>query len=421
MSDITVKVEGVSKKFCKTLKHTMIYGSTDLARSFMGIKGGTEKLRAEEFWAVDDVSFEVKRGEVFGIIGSNGSGKSTLLKMLNGIFMPDRGRIEIEGKVGALIEVGSGFHPMLSGRENIYVNGAILGLSKRDIDKKFDEIVDFSGVEEFLDSPVKHYSSGMFVRLGFSVAVHCRPEVLLVDEVLSVGDMSFKMKSHDKMMEIVNGGATVIFVSHDLMGVEQICDRVAWLERSKINKIGEKKRMLQDFILFQKKKASVGGECGGAYVETGLVKIDGCGFVGEGQVSEGRFGYNERLIVKLHYDAVERVEHPYFRIYVKVGNSYLLGANMLADGREPEVLEGRGTLDVDFGNVPFYPGSYKIFVEVRRDSHVCHFSLKQVGVFHVEAPVDSYGFTGKFAGSYGSAAGIALPYEYTWGKKEEKD
>ena len=157
MSDIVIKAENVSKKFCKSLRHVMTYGAADITRDFFNIKSKTETLRNGEFWAVDDVSFELKRGEKLGIIGPNGSGKSTILKMLNGIYMPDQGRLKSKGRVGALIEVGAGFHPILTGRENIYVNGAILGMSKKEIDKKFDEIVDFAEIEDLLDSPVKYY------------------------------------------------------------------------------------------------------------------------------------------------------------------------------------------------------------------------------------------------------------------------
>ncbi|MBI5598352.1 MAG: ABC transporter ATP-binding protein [Deltaproteobacteria bacterium] len=212
----------------------MLYGMADLTRSFVGIGQRGERLRDGEFWALDNVSFELKRGECLGLIGLNGSGKSTLLKLLNGIFMPDRGRIEINGRMGALIEVGAGFHPMLTGRENIYVNGAILGMTKKEIDKKFDEIVDFAGIGEFIDSPVKHYSSGMYVRLGFSVAVHCEPDILLVDEVLSVGDMDFQYKCFKKIDEFKRNGKSLALVSHDIMIINKLCGKVIFLDQGTV-------------------------------------------------------------------------------------------------------------------------------------------------------------------------------------------
>jgi lipopolysaccharide transport system ATP-binding protein len=179
----------------------MLYGVYDVARDMFGLNGHSEQLRNTEFWAIDDVSFNVKRGECLGIIGPNGAGKSTLLKMLNGILLPDRGKLTMRGRVGALIELGAGFHPMLTGRENIYVNGAILGLCKSDIDRKFDEIVAFAELKDFVDSPVKFYSSGMYVRLGFAVAVHLKPDVLLIDEVLAVGDDHFRSKCTHKIAQ----------------------------------------------------------------------------------------------------------------------------------------------------------------------------------------------------------------------------
>ena len=174
MSETVMRVENAGKKFSKSLKHMMFYGVQDIARNIIGKNALTENIRTGEFWAVDDVSFELKKGDTLGIIGPNGSGKTTLLKMLNGIFMPDRGIIEVNGNVGALIQVGAGFHPMLTGRENIYVNGSILGMKKTEIDKKFDSMVDFADIGDFLDAPVKHYSSGMYVRLGFSIASSSR-------------------------------------------------------------------------------------------------------------------------------------------------------------------------------------------------------------------------------------------------------
>jgi len=180
-----------------------------------------------------DVSLELRRGEALGVIGKNGAGKSTLLSLLNGIFRPDEGRIEVRGRVGALIQLGAGFHPMLTGRENIYVNGAILGLKKREIDKKLDAIIDFAGIGEFIDSPIRNYSSGMFARLGFSVAVHADPDVLLVDEVLSVGDAEFRARAMERMWQLREEGVAVVFVSHNMLSVSGFCSRLILLERGR--------------------------------------------------------------------------------------------------------------------------------------------------------------------------------------------
>ena len=222
----SLQVNEVSKKFCKSLKLSMIYGLSDIARNVVGLSSKPGKLRKNEFWAVNGVSFELHKGETLGIIGPNGSGKSTLLKMLNGIFWPDKGSITVNGRVSALIEVGAGFHPLLTGRENIYVNGAILGMSKGEIDAKFQQIVDFADIGEFLDMPVKNYSSGMFVRLGFAIAVHCDPDILLVDEVLAVGDKGFQAKCFNKIGELKQNGTSTILVSHNMHTISVFSNNV---------------------------------------------------------------------------------------------------------------------------------------------------------------------------------------------------
>src|SRR5215510_9620705 len=232
--DVLISVDNVSKKYCRSLKRSMLYGAKDIARNMFGLDSHSGQLRKNEFWAVDGVSFEVKRGECLGIIGPNGAGKSTLLKMLNGILPPDKGKIVIRGRVGALIELGAGFHPMLTGRENIYINGAILGLCKTEIDHKFEEIVAFAELEDFLDSPVKFYSSGMAVRLGFSIAAHLRPDVLLVDEVLAVGDEAFSHRCLEKFAEFERAGKTILVVSHDLNLIAERCRRAIWLQRGRV-------------------------------------------------------------------------------------------------------------------------------------------------------------------------------------------
>lgn len=229
--DVLVRVSGVSKKFCLSLKKSLFYGLKDMGNELLGRRhGGHGGLRPKEFWAVHDVSFELKRGECLGLIGRNGAGKTTLLKMLNGLIKPDAGRIEMRGRVGALIALGAGFNPILTGRENIYVNGSVLGLSKKEIDAKLDEIIDFAEIGEFIDTPVQNYSSGMAVRLGFSVASSINPDILLIDEVLAVGDISFVFKCLNRIAEILPRCA-VIFVSHQMPFVARICSHIFVMER----------------------------------------------------------------------------------------------------------------------------------------------------------------------------------------------
>lgn len=225
MSDeVLVRAEGVSKKFCRSLKRSLWYGVQDVGSELLGRKGRHDELRKNEFWAVNDVSFELKRGECLGLIGPNGAGKSTLLKMLNGLVKPDKGRITMRGRVGALIELGAGFNPILTARENIYVNGAVLGFSKKEMDRKFDAIVDFAEIEEFIDTPVQNYSSGMKVRLGFAVAAQMEPDVLLIDEVLAVGDAAFKTKCVRQMASL-SQSASLIFVSHSMPLIGRMCSK----------------------------------------------------------------------------------------------------------------------------------------------------------------------------------------------------
>jgi len=234
-----VKVDHVGKKFCRDLKRSLWYGVQDLTSEFLGMNSGENtELRSKEFWAVKDISFEVKRGECLGLIGRNGAGKSTLLKMLNGLIRPDKGRIEMNGRIGALIELGSGFNPILTGRENIYNNGSVLGLNKREIDAALDEIIEFSEIGKFIDTPVQYYSSGMKVRLGFSVAVHMKPDVLILDEVLAVGDSGFRMKSFNKINEIMRNAA-VIFVSHSMPHIATITNKILLLEKGIADYYGE--------------------------------------------------------------------------------------------------------------------------------------------------------------------------------------
>jgi len=239
MGDLAIKVDNVSKKFSKRLRYTMLYGGLDLCATFFGIHQKFNRLRKGEFWALKDIDFEIKKGEAVGLVGANGAGKSTMLKMLNGIYMPDNGEISVYGKIGALIQVGAGFHPMLTGRENIYVNGEILGMTKKYIDKQFDSIVDFSGIEDFIDTPVKHYSSGMYVRLGFAVIAHCKPDILLIDEVLAVGDAKFKRKCLDHLRKLQKQGVTFLIVSHNMQSIQGIAEKGIFFDNGKLISFGD--------------------------------------------------------------------------------------------------------------------------------------------------------------------------------------
>lgn len=244
MSDIAISIDDVSKRF-------RLYHERNQSLKSAIMRGRVSVH--EDFWALRDVSFDVPTGSTFGLIGSNGSGKSTLLKCLARIYYPDKGSISARGKVAALLEVGSGFHPELSGRENIYLNGSILGMSRKEVARKFDEIVDFSGVEQFIDQPVKNYSSGMYVRLGFSVAINVDPDILIVDEVLAVGDAEFQEKCRQKFLDFKQAGKTVVLVSHAMGQVQDMCDHAAWLNKGELVAVGEAEPTINAYL------ASLGG------------------------------------------------------------------------------------------------------------------------------------------------------------------
>lgn len=232
-----IKVENLSKKFCKDLKTSLWYGVKDLASGLSGNRNERE-LRPKEFWAVKDINFELRRGECLGLIGHNGAGKSTLLKILNGLINPDAGKVTIKGRVGALIELGAGFNPILSGRENIYNNGAILGFTRKEIDQKIEEIIDFAEIREFIDMPVQNYSSGMKVRLGFAVAAQMEPDVLIIDEVLAVGDLGFVLKCF-KQIDTILPKTAIVFVSHSMPMVSRICNQIILMDRGEAKFQGE--------------------------------------------------------------------------------------------------------------------------------------------------------------------------------------
>ena len=244
MSDIAIYANGLGKRYRigaltrqTTMRERLTYAMKAPVR-WLGPNRNASSSGPRDFWALRGVSFEMRKGEVVGLIGRNGAGKSTLLKILARVTQPTEGHAEIHGRVGSLLEVGTGFHPELTGRENTYLNGAILGMGKREIDRKFDEIVAFAEVADFIDTPLKHYSTGMQMRLAFAVAAHLEPETLLIDEVLAVGDIAFQKKCLGKMSEVASGGRTIVFVSHQLNQIRRLCEKVIWLDQGKIFQTG---------------------------------------------------------------------------------------------------------------------------------------------------------------------------------------
>lgn len=246
-SEIVLSVEGVSKKFCRDLKRSLFYGSQDITSEIIGVRQDSKKLRTKEFWALKDVSFELKRGEALGLVGPNGSGKSTLLRIIAGLIRLDAGSVKIKGRVAPLIALGAGFNPILTGRENIYANMSILGVKKKDIDERFESVVEFAEIGDAIDAPVQSYSSGMAARLGFATAIHTEPDILLLDEVLAVGDIKFRAKCTRKLAEIREKGTSFILVNHKPAAILAICDSAVYLSQGKILLVGPSNAVVNQY------------------------------------------------------------------------------------------------------------------------------------------------------------------------------
>ena len=306
------------------------------------------RAKYEEFIALNDVSFDVPHGATLGIIGSNGSGKTTMLKCLTGIYTPESGSIKIDGKVAALLELGAGFHPELTGSENVYLNGAILGMTKRDVELKFDKIVEFAGLEKFINTPVKNFSSGMVVRLGFSIAAHVEPKILLIDEILSVGDQDFQRKSTEKIEEFRREGRTIVVVSHSLGLVQQLCKEVIWLDKGKIRQSGLATDVISAYT-------------GGSYAEhlerddesrerwgTGDARINSIELLSSDEISVKHFDSDAAVKVRCQINAHVRLESPILRVRItKLNGDVVWATSTQRVSNSIRVLDGPATATLD--------------------------------------------------------------------------
>lgn len=365
--DILIKVDNVSKKFCRTLKRSLWYGVEDVVGEVMGHQGGQDKLRPGEFWAINGVSFELRRGECLGLIGRNGAGKTTLLRLLNGLIKPDKGRIEMRGRVGALIALGAGFNPILTGRENIYVNGSVLGLRKKEIDNKLEEIIDFAEIEDFIDSPVQSYSSGMQVRLGFAVATALEPDVLLLDEVLAVGDVSFRAKCYQRIGQLINKAA-VIYVAHDMNQIGRICNQVLVLSKGLGVFLGDPSQGIAEYL---NDSSSQGEELiGGCKVWVPDLEIHNI------YVEPSPMQYGEQVTVVVDCTAVVLREVGSLRCNF-VNQEKLLVADYDSCARDHvyKLLPGRNTLKIPLGQLTLSRGKYKFNIAAFDES-------KKICIFH---------------------------------------
>lgn len=359
-----ISVRGLGKAY--TIRHKA--KETTLAEELLGrLKNPFGKVRSETFWAVQDVSFDIERGDIIGLIGKNGAGKSTLLKILGGITTPTHGEAVIRGRVGSLIEVGTGFHQELTGRENIYLNGAILGMSQREVNKRFDEIVDFAGVEEFLDTPVKRYSSGMYIRLAFAVAAHLDTDILLVDEVLSVGDAEFQRKCLGRLGDVADSGRTVIFVSHNLATLEALCSRGLLFDKGRLRAEGSLADVLAEYRHFDLRASQdMTGEFSRQYNffrSADLVDNDG--------VSTRTIPMGSEITLRVLVDSDRPIEYPRFEVMIDSA----LGQRMLTvkspkNERAIPRLDGISELVCKLGPLPLAPGNYAVKFELGRAGSV---------------------------------------------------
>lgn len=366
-SDMLVQFENVSK--CYTRRPRTFRDS--LQHLFTG-RGRRPAAAEHEFWAVRDVTFGVRRGETLGIIGPNGAGKSTILKLIAGITAPTGGRVTVEGRVGTLIELGAGFHQDLTGRENIYLNATLLGLQRRDIEERFGQIVAFSGLEEFLDVPVKYYSSGMYAKLGFAIAAHIEADVLLTDEILAVGDVAFQRQCL-KTFETLQASSTIVFVSHDLAAIKKVCSRVLWLKGGSIQLEGPPENVIEAYLedVQQEREESLraeassghkaeGRRCGSGEIQIEAVMIcDGSGR------SKRAFKTFDDLVVRIQYRLNGRYRDPGFGVNICTGDGlFIHGANTFNDGHVLELGEAEGAVELRYTRLPLLAGTYWLTVGV---------------------------------------------------------
>lgn len=358
MSDeVLLRVDQASKRFCRDLKRSLLYGVSDVASDLLGRNRADSGLRRSEFWANSDVSFELRRGECLGLIGHNGAGKTTLLKMLNGLIKPDRGRIEVKGRVGALIALGAGFNPILTGRENVYIAGSVLGLSKREIDRKYEEIVEFAELEDFMQAPVQSYSSGMQVRLGFAVASSLNPDVLLIDEVLAVGDVGFRTKCYNRIYEVCKNAA-VVFVSHSMPQIDRLCNRVILMSGGRVEFDGDNGRAIDKYYeLFPSISRSPQVADG---VDIEAVEVNGSADFGKFEISDDRL-----LRVKITGEIAERAKRLEVRVSLLEPSMELTGqACSRFTGMDLENPGGRFEISVEVPNLHLGSGRKKLSIAV---------------------------------------------------------
>ena len=359
MAQPAISVHDVWKKFRKGERHDSLRDLIPATVRKVLRRGARPELEDSEFWAVRDVSFEVTAGEALGIIGANGAGKSTILKLLTRILRPTRGQCEVRGRVGALIEVAAGFHPDLTGRENVYLQGAIMGMRQAEIARAFDQIVDFSGISEFIDTPVKRYSSGMNARLGFSIAAHLDPDVLLVDEVLAVGDVAFQERCVARMRALIARGIPVVFISHNLPAIVELCTRAIVIDHGALVFDGAPAEGAATYRQLIHAAPAEAAHSGAKPIRIAAVEIAADGHAAPGVVPSGG-----AVRVRICYDAATATR-AHFAVDIHTADGLLCtGINTRMDGADVGVLRGRGLIELSIPRLPLLPGCYLVSVGI---------------------------------------------------------
>lgn len=386
----SIEFEQVWKKFKKGEKLNSL---RDAIPNLFKKVDKNNKLEDSEFWAVKNVSFTIEKGGVIGFMGPNGAGKSTILKLLSRIIVPNKGRITINGRLSALIEVTAGFHPELTGRENVYLNGTILGMRRREIDQKFDEIVDFSGVSEFIDTPVKRYSSGMFSRLGFSVAAHMDPDILLVDEVLSVGDSTFQAKCASKIRELLKSGATIILVSHQINMIQSLCKRILLLHNGEVLRDGTADEIIPLYqnIIYKKDEDEIKGKMTDmgdkVKVDTRLIMdFTDVSFVDAAGLKRDKFLATEPLSILIDFSTNSRIDSPICILEIIRADGILCFKARTDDaGFKIDALEGSGRFHLNLGKTFLMPGVYMAKLSVWDKDMIHPYIVRNKDVLRIEA------------------------------------
>lgn len=350
--EVVVETENLSKKFCGRLKRSLRYGIVDLLKEATGTSRETEVLRPEEFWALRRIHLTLRRGECLGLIGSNGSGKTTLLKLINGLLRPTAGEVRIRGSVRSLITLGLGFNPVLTGRENIRISSAIYGYDRQAEERLFDEIVAFSELDKFLDSPIRTYSSGMLARLGFSVAVHTHPDIMLIDEVLAVGDLRFILKCYQKISEFRRNGGSIILVSHNMFTIRRNCDRVLWLDKGRIKEEGEPDSVAASYE--QELSLNIGPDDNfREYVDPDFELVS--------LRYPSVLSCRDSFTIDIHIEAKRAVESTIIGITI-LSSSGIVLVNTLSDRENftPRIQKGQNKIRISYENLPLANGLYGI-------------------------------------------------------------